>query len=373
MLKTQPKYFASNQFRGIYVMKIKKLLTTGSITAVIFCAVSFSTITPALAAEEVKISGFTWPGYGFWFIAKDKNLAPTLDINYQTIEDPYESYNLVTADQMDVVSSTAEFAPIAAERGMPLKLVAFGNLSYGTDKILGAPGIKGPADLKGKKVAVVEGGLAQIYVAMWLERNGHPFDSVEYANIIADDAFAAMIGGDVAASEFWEPYGSNVLKALDGSTVLSQSRDEYWTSQAVVADGLYMNTRFIEERHDVAVATMRALYDAIAWWKKNPAEGNQIIAKGMKMSIDDVELVIGKDGTSLDGGLYVYDFLEAARFCGAAPGNPPFKQTNGQMRDHYKLLTQWWLKFEFLKTANPYEKGVECGLHKELYDSGYRG
>jgi NitT/TauT family transport system substrate-binding protein len=133
-------------------MKIKKLLTTGSITAAIFCALSFSTITPASAAEEVKISGFTWPGYGFWFIAKDKNLAPTLDINYQTIEDPYESYNLITADQMDVVSSTAEFAPIAAERGMPLKLVAFGNLSYGTDKILGAPGIKGPADLKGKKL-----------------------------------------------------------------------------------------------------------------------------------------------------------------------------------------------------------------------------
>ena len=59
---------------------------------------------------------------------------------------------------------------------------------------MAAPGIEGPEDLKGKKVAVVEGGLAQIYVAMWLEKNGHPFDSVEYVNIIADDAFAAMIG-----------------------------------------------------------------------------------------------------------------------------------------------------------------------------------
>ncbi|MCP4765424.1 MAG: ABC transporter substrate-binding protein, partial [Gammaproteobacteria bacterium] len=162
-------------------MKFKKLVTICSISAAMICALSFSTITPATAAEEVNISGFTWPGYGFWFIARDKSLAPSLDINYQTIEDPYESYNLVTADQMDVVSSTVEFAPIAAERNMPLKLVAFGNLSYGTDKIVAAPGIKGPADLKGKKVAVVEGGLAQIYVAMWLERNGHPFDSVEYA------------------------------------------------------------------------------------------------------------------------------------------------------------------------------------------------
>ncbi len=327
----------------------------------------------ARAAEEVKISGFTWPGYGFWFIASEKGLAPNLEIDYQTIEDPYESYNLVTADQMDVVSSTAEFAPIAAERGMPLKSVAFANLSYGTDKIVAAPGITGPEDLKGKKVAVVEGGLAQIYVAMWLEKNGFAYDSVEYVNIIADDAFAAMIGGDVAASEFWEPYGSNVLKVLEGSSVLSQSRDEYWTSRGVVADGLYMNAKFIEERRPVALDTLRALYDAIAWWKKNPAEGNEIIANGMKMSVEDVELVIGKDGTSLDGGLYVYDFMEAAQFCGVAPGDPPFGQTNGQVNTHYDLVMQWWIKFGFLEKEVPVDQGVDCSLHKELYDSGYRG
>ncbi len=350
-------------------MKMKNLILSFALG----CAGLLMSALPASAAEEVRISGFTWPGYGFWFIARDKNLAPNLDIQYQTIEDPYESYNLVTANQMDVVSSTVEFSPIAAERDLPLKLVAFANLSYGTDKIVVAPGIDGPEDLKGKKVAVVEGGLAQIYVAMWLERNGFPFDWVQYSNIIADDAFAAMIGGDVAASEFWEPYGSNVLKALEGSKVLSQSREDYWTSQAVIADGLYLNARFIEERRDVALDTMRALYDAIAWWKENPAEGNEIIAKGMKMSIDDVELVIGKDGTGLDGGLYIYDFLEAARFCGSAPGDPPFNQTNGQMSAHYDLMSDWWLKFGFLESRHPVEKGVDCSLLKDLYDSGYRG
>lgn len=354
-------------------MKIRKFMRILAITFVVVGAMRIGVIPIALATEEVKISGFTWPGYGFWFIAKEKNLAPKLDIHYLTIEDPYESYNLVVADQMDVVSSTVEFSPIAAERDMPLKLVAFGNLSYGTDKIIGAPGIDGPADIKGQKVAVVEGGLAQIYMAMWLEKNGHAFDSVNYANIIADDAFAAMIGGEVVASEFWEPYGSNVLKALDGSKVLAQSREEFWTSQAVIADGLYMNTKFIEERHDVAVETMRALYEAIAWWKKNPAEGNKIIAKGMKMGIDDVELVIGKNGSGLDGGLYVYTFMEAAQFCGVAPGDPPFNQTNGQMQAHYDLMTEWWLKFGIIKAKSPYEKGVDCTLHKELYDSGYRG
>lgn len=325
------------------------------------------------AAEPVHISGLTWPGYGFWFIVKEKGLAPDLDISYQRIEDPNQSFNLLTAGKIDVVSSTIEFTPIGVDSGMPLKLVAFGNLSNGTDKILAAPDVNSAADLKGKDVAVLEGGLAQIYMAMWLEKNGVPFNAVNYKNIIADDALGAMIGGKVAAAEFWEPYASNLLKALHGSKVLADSKDDYWTKQALIADALFMNADFIAKRHDVALKVAKSLYDAIAWWKKNPTEGNAIIAKGMEMSVPDVELVLGKDGSGLDGGLYVYTFMETARFCAAAPGDPPFKQTNGQMKDHFELLNTWWKRFGLIKNTVPYEKGVDCGLLGELYKSGYRG
>ncbi len=329
--------------------------------------------TTVQAKEEVRVSGLTWPGFGFWYIAIAKDLAPDLDLGYQKIEDPYESFNMVAADQMDVVSGTPEFTPVGVERGLPIKVVALANLSNGSDKIVGAPGIETAADLKGKEVAVVEGGLAQIFMAMWLERNDVPFDAVTYRNIIADDAFAAMIGGSIAASEFWEPYGTNTLKALPGSSILAQSDDPYWLERAVVADGLYMSDTFINERRDVAVQTMKAFYDAIQWWIDNPMEGNEIIADGMGMSISDVEMVLGKDGSRLDGGLYVYDFLEAARFCGAAPGEPPFGQTNGQVEAYWELISSWWVKFNLIEEVKPADTGVECSLHKELYDAGYRG
>jgi NitT/TauT family transport system substrate-binding protein len=65
--------------------------------------------------------------------------------------------------------------------------------------------------------------------------------------------------------------------------------------------------------------------------------------------------------------------MESARFCGAVPGEPPFKQTNGQMRTHYDLVAGWWIKFGFIKEKVAYEKGVECTLHEELYNDGYRG
>ena len=94
---------------------------------------------------------------------------------------------------------------------------------------------------------------------MWLEKNGQAFDSVTYRNIIADDAFAAMIGGSVAASEFWEPYGTNTLKALKDSSILSQSDKSYWLKNAVVADGLYMSNKMVNERRDVGLKTLKAM------------------------------------------------------------------------------------------------------------------
>ena len=327
----------------------------------------------AEAAEEVRIAGLTWPGYGFWFIADEVGLAPDLEISYEAIEDPFQTFALAAAGKLDVVSSTIEFAPIAAAEGIPVKLVAYGNISYGTDKIVVGPGIDDATDLVGKKVAVLEGGLAQLYMAIWLEQNGVAYDQVEYVNLIMDDAASAMIGGDVAAAEFWDPFGTQVLEAKPDTRLAAHSREPFWLQNALIADALFMNADFIDERRDVALKAMQALYDAIAWWRENPAEGNEIIARRMKMPLEDVELVIGKDGTGKDGGLYPYSFMETARFCGSAPGEPPFGQANGQIADHWRMTNEWWIKFgQMSETIDP-SAGTDCSLLTDLHEAGYGG
>ncbi len=337
------------------------------------CTAMLAGASAAAAKDQVRVAGLTWPGYGWWYIITAKNLAPDLDISYQAIEDPFQSFSLMASGQLEVISSTAEFAPIGASQNMPVRQVTYGNLSHGTDQILLRPEIKSAADLKGKKVAVMVGGLPQIMLGIYLEKNGIPFDSVEYVNVIMDQAAAAMIGGTVGAAELWEPFASQLMKAVPDATKAASTADPEWAQTALIADAHFMNADWIRDHRDVAVKTLKAMYDAIAWWKKNPAEGNQIIADGMKMSLADVELVIGKDGSGLDAGLYPYTFMEAAQFCGAAPGDPPFGQKNGQMSDYYKLTNEWWVKFGVVKEMYPPEKGIDCSLLKELYDSGYRG
>lgn len=317
--------------------------------------------------QTVNISLFSWPGYAFWFVAKEKNLVPELDLNLVIIEDPYESFGLMSAGRLDVTSSTVEYGPIAADQNVPVKLVTYTNPSYGTDQIILAPGIDSAADLKGKEVAVLEGGLTQIYMGIWLEENGVKFDEVKYANLIMDDAVAAMVSGKVAAGEFWEPFGSKVLATLPGSRSVATSRDPYFKETALLGDGMYMSSSFLEKKPELAKLTLKAYFAAVQYWKDNPAEANAIMAKGLGFPVEDVVTVIGADGSSTDGGIYPFNAEEAARFMGVIDGDPPFGKNN-EITRHWKLTNDWWLKFGTVKKDHPMESGVDLTPFKALVE-----
>lgn len=308
--------------------------------------------------ETVRVSLFSWPGYGFWFIAKEKNLAPDIELDIQIIEDPYESFGQMSAGRIDVSSSTSEYGPIAADSDAGVKLVAYTNVSTGTDKIILAPSVETPANLKDQSVAVLEGGLTQIFVAMWLEDNDVPFDAVNYVNVVMDDAVAAMVSGRVAAGEFWEPFGSQVLASLSGSKVAATSADERWLKTGLLADGMYMSDRFLTDKPELAQKAMQAYWDAVAWWRENPEEGNAIIAKAIQFDVSDVVEVIGEGGEPMSSGLYCLDFDQAARFFGVMPGDPPLGLSNGQIQKHWDLTSEWWKKFGITKEIHPIASGV---------------
>lgn len=334
------------------------------------CAIGvITTFLPAIHAADkptARVSVFSWPGYGFWFIAKEKNLAPDLNLDIQIIEDPYESYGQMAAGKLDITSSTVEYGPIAADSGVPVKFVTYTNPSTGTDKIILSPKIADPKQLKGQSVAVLEGGLTQIFMGIWLEDNGVAFDEVKYVNVIMDDAVAAMVSGKVAAGEFWEPFGGQVLKSLKGSRAVANSLEPYWLKTALLGDGMYMSDTFLKSQPETAKLAMKAYFDAVEFWKSNPEEGNKIIAEALKFDVKDVEQVIGSDGNWLQGGIYVFSLPEAAKFMGVMDGAPPLDLKNRQIHDHWALTSKWWKKFGLIKADHPIEAGVSFEPLKSL-------
>ena len=172
-------------------------------------------------------------------------------------------------------------------------------------------------------------------------------------NLIAGDAAAAMISGQVAGAELWDPYGGQVLAELAGSHEVSNSKDPALLKLALIADAIFVSDKFTAERNDAAVKTMKAMFAGAEYWRNNADEANEIIARRTGFSIEDVQGILGGKNNPEDGTMYMYNIREAARFCGAVAGEPPFGQSNGQLSDHFKLTNDWWVKFGLMEKKGP--------------------
>jgi NitT/TauT family transport system substrate-binding protein len=308
----------------------------------------------AQAKEPVRVSMFSWPGYAFLQLAQQKGLVdPNLQLEITIIEDPLQSFSMIASGRLDATFSTAEYGPIAAEQGMPMKVVGLTTFNCGMDKIIVHPKVKEPSDLVGEKVAVMEGGLSRM------------------VNLIMDNAAAAMVGGEIAAGEFWEPYGSQVLEGLPGSRVVASAAEPFWMSTALLSDAIYFSDALIEERRQEALALMRAYYDGKAYWRSHPAEANRIIAEALGFPIADVELVLGGNAEYCETGAYYAPFAVAAQVCGSAPGDPGHHMANGAIFDQWRLTTEWWVKLGNMEAPAEPGKGIDCSLKADLVEQGY--
>ena len=71
--------------------------------AVAVACLAVAGATAGWAKDQVRVAGLTWPGYGWWYLAQAKNLAPDLDITYQQIEDPFQSFALMSSGQLAII------------------------------------------------------------------------------------------------------------------------------------------------------------------------------------------------------------------------------------------------------------------------------
>lgn len=328
--------------------------------------------TGALAKETVKVGlCVSWPGYSSLELAKQKNLAPDLDIEETIFDDPVGAHSALAAGQIDVLYCTSEYDPIAVEQGTNEVMVTFLNPSYGVDQIALAPNVE-PKDLKGKKIAAPQAYIGQLLMGVWLDSQGIKYDEVTWVNLNADEAVGPMVAGDLAAAYEYEPWVSKLTASLKGSRSVANSSDPVFLKTGIFMDVLYMNKTFIADHRPVALGTLKALFQALQVWHDDTPGVNKIYADFLKWPVGDVESVVGTNGKFLKGGNYTFDFDEAARSCGVLDGEPPLGIAHDGMRDTVALINDWWQKLGLMKTKIDPAKGIDCSLMADLVKSGFR-
>ena len=149
-----------------------------------------------------------WIGNGIYHIAKEKGFfsAEGVNVELQDYADGAVGKQLISSDRVDMLSLTPETVVVIKDAGIDVKAVAFTDTSEGGDGIIATQNIKTLSDLRGKKVAYEEGSPSHFFLSYLLDKEGMSTKDLQSVNVIAPDAGAAFVSGNVDAAVTWQPW-----------------------------------------------------------------------------------------------------------------------------------------------------------------------
>ncbi len=229
------------------------------------------------AGAPITLAYSDYPTYVAWDIVEQKGFFKKHGANVQLKWFPSysDSLNAVAAGQVDGNCETWNdlLGPLA--KGAPLKVVMVCDYTFGNDALIVQPGITSIKALKGKKVATELGTCDHFLLLKALEANGMTEKDIEFVNIPVQDCPSAMLAKRIDAAVVWEPSRTKLLKSVKGCKQLFSSAQ----IPGLIPDIVVVQSKLAAERPAQVQKMVDAWYDALDWWKKNPAEAVKIMAK----------------------------------------------------------------------------------------------
>ncbi|MDR1014684.1 MAG: ABC transporter substrate-binding protein [Coriobacteriales bacterium] len=237
------------------------------------------------AATEFPVAFCTWIGYAPLYIAEEKGyfsargIAPELTI----IEDESQYAAALYSGSIQALGNVLDREVIHFASGTP-ETVAFAlDESSGGDGVIASGDIQSVADLKGRTVGLDKSSTSYFFFLSILEKNGLAEGDVTIEDMGADDAGTAFLAGNLDAAVVWEPYLSE-SNTREGGHVLASSAEYPKT----IVDVMVVRSDFAAENPQAVEALTAAWYEAIEFYRANPDEGNEIMARGLGLDVDEI-------------------------------------------------------------------------------------
>lgn len=272
---------------------------------------------PAFAQDKVTVGTTASAADAGIFIAAEKGYFrdQKLDVTVTPFTSALTMFSAIATGQIDAgrsAQSAGLFNSLA--RGIDVRLVADGSrLSKGggyvaimVRKDLAAT-VKGPADLKGRTVAIAgAGGTSDVVLDRYLRSGGLKFEDVRRVTVPAPDQLAAMRNGNIDAAVALEPAVSAMVEN-DLAARVKGGDEIYPDMQAallVFSPAFSRNTDVAQRFMDAYVKAIRDYNDAF-FGKKNLDEIIAILTKHTAIKNPAVYRKIVPPGIHPDGVLNV--------------------------------------------------------------------
>ncbi|MGE6487138.1 ABC transporter substrate-binding protein [Paenisporosarcina sp. NPDC076898] len=240
------------------------------------------------SGEPLKVTLPTWTGYGPLFLAKEKGFFEKngVDVELSIIEGLGERKAALAGGKIDGMATALDVQVTLAGADIPVQVVWLLDDSYGGDGILVKNDINDVKDLKGKQVAFEVGSTSQMLALTALEQGGLTQDDITVVQMSAGDAGAAFAAGKVDAAVTWEPWLTKGAEA--NGKVLLTTKD----LPGIILDTVAFKEDVIKERPEDIKAFVKAMGEAMDYWKENEKEANEIMAKGLNIDVKEFEATV---------------------------------------------------------------------------------
>src|SRR4029078_9326209 len=243
------------------VVMIMRKLTTALIS---LCA-STAFFTVADAAENVSVAIISFSPYAPWYIVKEKGLAKDINLDVKIIEGITEKNAAITSGQVQCMNNTMDSMVLARAGGLPVKVVAFSDMSYGLDKMVVTKDINTVDDFKGKKFGADYGFLNHMWMLLTLKRAGIDAKELQHAVMLPQESAAAFASGGTDIDVNYAPFAAQSLKRAGSKIFKTRLSDKTWQG-GIISDAIACNEQWLAQKPDVAKELMRAWFEAVNWW-----------------------------------------------------------------------------------------------------------
>ena len=360
---------------------------TSTLAGCVLGLASLTAGTAVLGAEKVAVTLIPVSIYGPWFIVQEKGMAKDIDLEVKVIEDITARNAGLSTGHLQCMMTTMDSTVVARAASIPVKHIAVPLMSYGLDEMVVDDDIKSVEDFAGRAYAADYGFLNHMWMLLTLKRAGMSFDSVEHKIMLPQDATAAFASGALDIDVNFIPFSTQSLERKDSYLFKSSRTDRTW-ERGLISDSIACNENWMSEKPDVAKEVLRSWFEAVNWWKENPEEGNEIIARGLDWPVGDV--AITQQGTvmlTIDQNLGAIGASDGVPMCASIPQGAPLASEEpsnwgrlfggadceaGYLESTWEIFASVYQEAGVTDNAPSAADGIDYSIMLQLDAEGYR-
>jgi len=236
----------------------------------------------AAPKEPIRIGVNSWPPCEVWTVAKAKGFfgnTPVELVRYSAWTDNVAS---LYVGKVDITHSTYFNSVYYDGKGEPGVLLAPIDFNEGSDGLVIKNTLKGPSDLKGKKIGVEIGTDEHYLLYKALERYHVRIEDVTLVSLPSSESYKNFKAGEIDGLFTYEPYLSKAAKEGNGSVVFT-TKD----LPGHMVDALVVRESIANSRKDDIRNVMHGWYQALDYIRKNPEETYRIMSVNEGMTPSD--------------------------------------------------------------------------------------